>query len=78
MWRNGMLLALASVGFYKFAPTPSEDVFLTRWIALYTTPVDEWVRRTAKHLSLAQANSETEKLFAEAKKPAVHRYRYPQ
>ena len=77
-WRNSLILSLAAIGFWKFAPAPHEDVYLTRWIAMYGTPVEEWLRRNTKHLVLAQEESEGMKLLADARMPPMRRYRYPQ
>jgi len=71
-------LSLVAVGFWKFAPSPEEDVYLTRWIAMYATPVEEWSRVNLKHLLLSQEESEGIKLVSDARLPPVYRYRYPQ
>ncbi|KAF8891661.1 hypothetical protein BD779DRAFT_1512339 [Infundibulicybe gibba] len=78
IWRNTVLLSLLAVGCYKYAPEPSEDVYLTRWIAMYTAPRDLWLELNAKHTAMQQEVSDTTILLSDAKKPRVHRYRYPQ
>ncbi|KAG2361326.1 hypothetical protein BDR07DRAFT_1472157 [Suillus spraguei] len=77
-WRNTVLLSLLAVGFYKWAPSPNQDVYLTRWLAQYTTPSEIWAAINEKHLSLSQQASHNTILQADAKRPNVHRYRYPQ
>ncbi|KAG2059240.1 hypothetical protein BDR06DRAFT_1003848 [Suillus hirtellus] len=77
-WRNTVLLSLLAVGFYKWAPSPNQDVYLTRWLAQYTTPSEIWAAINEKHLLLSQQASDNAILQADAKRPNVHRYRYPQ
>lgn len=78
LWRNTVLFSLLAAGFYKYAPEPSDDVYLTRWIAMYTAPRDLWLELNAKHTAQQQEVSDTAMLITDAKKPRVHRYRYPQ
>ncbi|KAF8647097.1 hypothetical protein AX16_006931 [Volvariella volvacea WC 439] len=78
VWRNTILAALVGVAFYKFAPEPGKDVYLTRWIAMYTRPSTEWLEINAKHAAQQQDVSDATILFADAKKPRIHRYRFPQ
>ena len=77
-WRNTALASLLVAAAYKYAPEPSEDVYLTRWIALYTSPRDLWTDLAAKHTAMSLDQSETKLLVSDAQKPPVHRYRYPQ
>ncbi|KAG5652238.1 hypothetical protein H0H81_005732 [Sphagnurus paluster] len=77
-WRNTVLSGLAIVLAYKYAPEPTNDTYLTRWIALYTTPRDQWLDMAVKHTAMSAESSETTLLITDAKKPTVHRYRYPQ
>jgi hypothetical protein len=77
-WRNTVLASLLAVAAYKYAPEPTDDTFLTRWIALYTTPRDQWLDMAAKHTAQSVDISEITLLVTNAKKPPVHRYRYPQ
>ncbi|KAG1777557.1 hypothetical protein EV702DRAFT_1101889 [Suillus placidus] len=77
-WRNTVLLSLFAVGFYKWAPSPNQDVYLTRWLAQYTTPSEIWATVNQKHLLLSHQASENTILQTDAKRPNVHRYRYPQ
>ncbi|GBE81267.1 hypothetical protein BKA93DRAFT_721758 [Sparassis latifolia] len=77
-WRYFVLCGLGVVGFYKFAPEPSENVYITRLIAHYATPSEVWHRFNWKHLLLSVQGSDEALLMADAKPPPVHRYRYPQ
>ena len=72
------MLSLLAVGFYKFAPAPGEDAGLTRWLASTATPREVWEYRNAKHLALVQRASADTLLTTDARRPPVHRYRYPQ
>jgi len=76
-WRNTVLASLLVVAAYKYAPEPTDDAYLTRWIALYTPPRDQWLNMAAKHTALSVDESETTLLVTSAKKPPVHRFRYP-
>ncbi|KAG5646313.1 hypothetical protein DXG03_003910 [Asterophora parasitica] len=78
IWRNTALAALVIAASYKYAPEPTEDVYLTRWIALYTTPREYWFEQAVKHTALSAADSDDTLLVTDAKKPPVYRYRYPQ
>jgi hypothetical protein len=73
-----VLFSFLAVGFYKYAPAPSDDVYLTRWIAMYSASPDLWLNINAKHTALQKDISEMNVLLNDAKKPRVHRYRYPQ
>lgn len=72
------MISLVAVGFYKWAPSPGQDVYLTRWLAQYMTPRDFWASLNEKHLLLSQQASDDTILQADAKRPHIHRYRYPQ
>ncbi|KAI0686360.1 hypothetical protein BC835DRAFT_1256643, partial [Cytidiella melzeri] len=77
-WRNWALGGLAVALFYKFAPTPGDDAYLTRWISLYSTDKSLWADRLQKHLLLSAEGQVQSLIVADAKRPPVHRYRYPQ
>ena len=77
-WRNTLIASLLLAAAYKYAPEPGDDVYLTRWIALYTTPRDLWTELATKHTAMSLDLSETKLLLNDARKPLVHRYRYPQ
>jgi len=77
-WRNTLIGSLLLAAAYKYAPEPGDDVYLTRWIALYTTPRDLWTELASKHTAMSLDLSETKLLLSAARKPLVHRYRYPQ
>ena len=73
-----MLAGLAIVAFYKYAPEPTEDVYLTRWIAMYTKSRDDWLNYNAIHTAGSQESADQELLFHDAKAPVLRRFRYPQ
>jgi len=77
-WRNTVLCSLLVAAAYKYAPEPGNDVYLTRWIALYTYPRELWTELAAKHTTMSLDQSETKLLLSDAQKAPVHRYRYPQ
>ena len=62
----------------KFAPEPSDDVYLTRWIAMYKAPQELWLDLNAKHTAQESQVSDNNRLIADAKPPPIHRFRYPQ
>ena len=73
-----VLCSLLAVGAYKYAPEPTEDVYLTRWITMYTSPRSLWLDLNVKHAALQQEVSEGNLLLSDAKKARVHRFRFPQ
>ncbi|KAG5716305.1 hypothetical protein E4T56_gene10715 [Termitomyces sp. T112] len=77
-WRNTVFAALLVAAAYKYAPEPTNDTYLTRWIALYYTPRDRLLDLAVKHTAMSADNSETAVLLSSARQPLVHRYRYPQ
>ncbi|KDQ57572.1 hypothetical protein JAAARDRAFT_130734 [Jaapia argillacea MUCL 33604] len=77
-WRGVILASLLVAGFYKYAPEPGEDNLLTSYIARYGTPSQVWEKINKQHLYLTQEATETILLFQDAKRPAIHRCRYPQ
>ncbi|KAF9244848.1 hypothetical protein BU15DRAFT_85705 [Melanogaster broomeanus] len=77
-WRNTFLLSLAGVAFYKWAPSPDEDVYLTRWIALYATPREILAKLNEKHLLQSQQVTDNATIQARGMRPGMIRYRYPQ
>jgi hypothetical protein len=77
-WRNSILTALVAVGFWNYAPAPGEDVYLTRWIAMYHTSTEEWLRLNLKHLVQSQQESQGIRLLTDARRPPMYRYRFPQ
>ena len=73
-----MLATLGVVAFYKFAPAPGEENRLTAALAEYSKPSEFWEKLTLKHLMQTVEVSDGALLVGEAKRPPVHRYRYPQ
>ncbi|KAF4620490.1 hypothetical protein D9613_000603 [Agrocybe pediades] len=77
-WRNVALAGLATAAFFKLAPEAGDDVYLTRWIALYTAPRDYWLSLNAKHTAQqAEASADT-MLVNDAERPSYRRFSYPQ
>lgn len=77
-WRNIVLFSLLGVAGYKYLPERAEDVYLTRWIAMYTSPSEHWLDVNTKHTAQQLEVSKEGVLMRDAKKLPVHRYRYPQ
>ncbi|KAE9401581.1 hypothetical protein BT96DRAFT_597913 [Gymnopus androsaceus JB14] len=63
---------------YHYAPEPSEESFLTRWIVMYRTSSEKWMDLNAGHTVLSKEAADTFQLFNSAARPPIHRYRYPQ
>ncbi|KAI0758330.1 hypothetical protein BC629DRAFT_1552050 [Irpex lacteus] len=77
-WRNWAIGGLAAALFYKFAPAPGDDAYLTRWISLYQIDKSLWTDLNNKHLALSAEGQINNLILADAKKPQVHRLRFPQ
>lgn len=77
-WRNTFFFSVLVTGFYKFAPAPGDDTFLTQYLAQFNTPKETWARINEKHVLDVTTASEQLLLQASAQRPKVHRYRYPQ
>ncbi len=48
-WRNVLLISLGTAAALKLAPVAGDDVYLTRWMAMYATPGSYWMAMNAKH-----------------------------
>ncbi|THH16579.1 hypothetical protein EW146_g4084 [Bondarzewia mesenterica] len=77
-WTYAILAALAAAAFYKYAPAPGEDNYITRYIQHYTSPKDLWATLNNKHLDQSQIASEARLLTESARRAPIHRYRFPQ
>jgi len=77
-WRNALIVAGVVTAAYKYAPEPGDNIYLTRWIAMYTTPSKEWVEVNTQNTALQAEVADNTRLTASAGRPPVHRYRYPQ
>ncbi|KZT19904.1 hypothetical protein NEOLEDRAFT_1183005 [Neolentinus lepideus HHB14362 ss-1] len=77
-WGYLIALSAAVVAFYKYAPAPGDEAYITRYIKHYTHNAEEWERINIKHLFLSKESQESALLVADARPPVVHRYRYPQ
>lgn len=78
VWGKSILAITGVLAFVKFAPSPDEDNYVTRAIAHYSTPPEYWTELNLKHLYLTTEKQAEALVIADAKKPPVHRYRYPQ
>ncbi|PPQ89535.1 hypothetical protein CVT25_012207 [Psilocybe cyanescens] len=76
-WRNVVLASLATAAVFKFAPSADDDVYLSRWIALYTAPRDYWISLNAKHSAQTAEVAADTLLVNDATRPLIHRYSYP-
>jgi hypothetical protein len=74
----GAAFAAGLYVWYKFAPAPGDEPYLTRLVGHYGTPVDVWQNINASHLKLISGASDDALLQKDAKRPVVHRFRYPQ
>lgn len=77
-WRNVLLISIGTVLAVKYAPEPGEDAYLTRWIAMYKPSTDTWLERNAAHTAQQKDKAAESQLIQDAKRPLVHRFRYPQ
>ena len=73
-----MIAGAAIAVAYKFAPTADDDVYLTRWIAMYKTHRDEWMSRNAHHTVMQMDFADQGQLLNDARRPVMQRLRYPQ
>lgn len=77
-WGTTFVLAAVTAGFYKFAPAPGDELYITRYIGQFKTPSEAWARLNEQHLIGITDESEGQLLQASATRPPTHRYRYPQ
>ena len=78
VWLGWTLAGLAAVGWYKYAPDAGEGTYLTDWMSYYSTSSEVWNKINLQHL-LMSAEGQMEVLtITDAKRPPVHRYRFPQ
>jgi hypothetical protein len=75
-WRNVLILSIAGVAAVQFLPEAREDVYLTRWIAMYSRPYDYLLN--AKYTAVVDQASHDTLVLHDAKKPRRHTFRYPQ
>ena len=77
-WRNVLLISLGTAAALKLAPVAGDDVYLTRWMAMYATPGSYWMAMNAKHTIQQEQVARENMLLNDASLPAVRRFRYPQ
>ncbi|KAI0305507.1 hypothetical protein B0F90DRAFT_1625014, partial [Multifurca ochricompacta] len=76
-WTYTIIAVLGIVGFYKFAPSPGEDNYVTRYISHYFTPSSSWAIANDRHLELTTNLQEAVRISQTGQRPHIHRYRYP-
>lgn len=77
-WGKVLFFTLLTGAAIRYAPEPNEDVYLTRWIAMYKTSPEVWLELNAKHTAQEFQVSKNNLLVADAQPPPIHRFRYPQ
>ncbi len=77
-WRTAVIAAFGLVAFYKFAPAPSDETLIAKYVSRTMTSGEVWKDILFKHLLLSAQGSDETLLIADAKPPVVHRYRFPQ
>jgi len=77
-WGKVLLFSFLTGAAVKYAPEARDDLYLTRWIALYSTPRDYWLALNAKHTAQSEEVAGNNLLVSDAKAPPIHRFRYPQ
>ncbi|KJA27782.1 hypothetical protein HYPSUDRAFT_34928 [Hypholoma sublateritium FD-334 SS-4] len=77
-WRNVLLISLGTAAVIKLAPVAADDVYLTRWMAMYATPGSYWLGLNAKHTIQQETVARENMLLNDASLPAVTRFTYPQ
>lgn len=70
-------MAGAVAAFYKYAPSPSDDNIISRYISSNATPSEVWEKVNLKHTMLEQHQADGNQVLWSAQKPPVHRFRYP-
>jgi len=76
-WTYTIVAALGVVGFYKFAPSPGEENYVTRYISYYFTPSSSWAATNDRHLEMTSSLREATRLSQSGQRSHIHRYRYP-
>ncbi|KAJ3820471.1 hypothetical protein F5880DRAFT_1615556 [Lentinula raphanica] len=77
-WRRFFVVSLIAGALYQLAPKPSEEAFITRWLAMYTTTSEKWLDMNVRHTVLSVDAAEGVNLFTTASRPAMYRMRFPQ
>ncbi|THH30949.1 hypothetical protein EUX98_g3262 [Antrodiella citrinella] len=78
VWGKTAIAALAFVAFYKFAPSPGEENYITRLLTQSQETAEYWRKVNLQHLFLSATERSDNLVIADAQRPPVHRYRYPQ
>ncbi|EKM54351.1 uncharacterized protein PHACADRAFT_258151 [Phanerochaete carnosa HHB-10118-sp] len=78
VWLGWALAGLTASAFYKFAPSPEDDSYVKRLIDHYRIPKEAWEKINIKHLTLEAQGAQEMLIVADARRPPVHRFRFPQ
>ncbi|KAK1224225.1 hypothetical protein PQX77_012882 [Marasmius sp. AFHP31] len=78
VWRNGVIVSVLAVLAWQYAPEPSEEAYLTRWMAMYKTPKEKWLAINASHTAQSKQIAEQVETFDLGVSAPVHRLRFPQ
>lgn len=78
VWLGWTVAGLVTMGWYNYAPGSGEGTYLTKAISHYITPHQVWERINLKHLTMSAEGQVDALTVGSAKRPPVHRYRYPQ
>ena len=73
-----MLLTIGGVAFYKYAPRNDQESLLGNAVAHYMTAREAWTKAANVHLVQSASVQEDVLLQADAKRPPIHRLRFPQ
>lgn len=63
---------------YKFAPAPGKDVYLTRWIDMYSPDVQQNLDYNLTNALLARQNADERLTYTHSRRPQILRMQAPQ
>ncbi|KAF9050969.1 hypothetical protein BDZ89DRAFT_1153900 [Hymenopellis radicata] len=77
-WAKVVVGSAAVALAYKFAPPPSKDVYLTRWIDMYSPDVQKNLDYNLTNALLARQTADDRLTFYHARRPQILRMQAPQ
>jgi hypothetical protein len=77
-WTKATLAGAIAAAAIAYAPEPSEDAYITRWIAMWKTPTEVWSQINDKHTALVVDATKEHLFFTAAERPIRHRLEFPQ
>lgn len=77
-WTKAVLAGAIAVAAIVYAPEPSKEAYITRWIAMWKTPSSVWSEINDKHTALSVDASKERLFLNSAEKPVIHRLEFPQ